>query len=1178
MSHISKNILKSNADLINVNLMRGKTEHIIHNSSDEEKDFNNKGITRKRHSIRSFKNALLASSVLLFIFSTNSFAQQIYDGNPSLLVTSGSISGNLQNIIGNGLLKGFIARDNNGEPILTGANAVIDFSNGTVPGFVVIGYSGLYDTKEKISATNGNILTLVNGSIDGDIFAGLVHFTDEIASQDCLKLGKCDVRSLADELDLQANNNKIYFNLNNSTMKQGRLNAGSAITRQVFGEIKGGSSNSHFAQAFPELTKSKLQSGGNTIIFNGSANNINDDWNAGEASIYQYIAGVQAGTATSASGKTFSNILNNTIDSNSNLITINGKENKLSGNMNAGTALILQDYGRFQGSDYSDADVRSNSNTKNNNLFASSNGININSKSNSVIGNLNTGSASIIIKYNDIQAGENGFGKAEIDHFVYDNELTSNSNTTKISGSGNIFKGDINTGVSVIMNDHGNARADANGNLVKFNPYTRYNKLVSSENTIGILGDRNEIDGSLNAGHAIIAQNFGKLQGLGEAYGNAHFDTNDLTSNENTIGVIGDNNIIRGDLNAGSAHLNQRFLSIAGDAEGDIYLNNTSFYSNNNNISVVGSGNVIQGNLISGYAGFDFSVDDAKNINALKVYVGNVKMEANDNKINLAGKSEIGGSIYGGYVRLDVGKSDYSQGVDVKSTVDSASSVDNTVSIVGNHKIGGKNSVIYGGYLSYSTINGKTFQAKKYDVFTGNTLEYGNLQPITIGAIGNFQTYNFTLNPEFANSETALITADQIILGTNNENSSSKAVTKSDVFVTGIHSGKVLPAGTEFILMQGNIEGEGQGHSSADIKQVQQGISLLYDVETKVDKDNGRVTAVIQAGHEPEPEKPDPEKPDPEKPDPKVNPQLKSLLEGNLSGLMLLTRQADNIADNTFSVITEQNRHKGLVPFIQFSGHTNRYKTGSHIDADGALLTAGLSYQADQFTAATFVEYGTADYDSYNSFSDAASVHGKGDNRYYGAGLYGHYDFTSNIYMDASFRGGRLRTKYSTSDIRNAATGEAAQYTLNGNYWSAHIGAGYMLDLNENNQLNTSLKYLWSQTDGHDTMIAGDPIHFDSLKSNRIRLNTENQYKFSQNWLLLAGMGLEYEFDGKATGTTYNRFDIAEPSVRGFTTTGMLGFRYQPTMNDRISVDFKGNAYLGKREGGNVSVKLQYAF
>lgn len=1166
MSHISKNILKSKIDLINVNLMRGKSDNKVCASSDPKKVFRTKSLAHKKYSIRIFRDALLASSFLLFAFNGTTVAQQIYDGNAGLLTLSDSISGNLQNMIGGNLVQGFIARDDNGEPILSGANAVIDFSNGTIPGFVAVGYSGLFDTKEKTSATNGNVLTLINGTADGDIFVGLTHFTDEIATKECLSLGKCDIKSQLSEFDLQANNNKIQYNLNNTTMKSGRLNAGVATVRQILGDVKGGASSSHYVQAYTELKQSTLTSEGNTIILNGEKNNINDRINAGEASVYHYVASVQAGTAASATGKMASDVLNNNFTSNKNSVIILGNENKILGSLNAGTASVLQDLNNFQGGDYSGADVRSLSNAKNNNLTADNNTININSFGNIVTGDANTGTASIIAKYGDIRPGKDGFGKVQIDHYVYYSELNSNSNLTSISGSDNVFKGDMNTGSSVIINEHGNAEAYEKGNAVSFSPYTRYNNLFSNENTIRILGDRNNVSGSLNAGNALIAQNFGILQGTGGIYANAHLDTNELISNGNKIEILGNNNSISGDLNAGAAQLQQRFGGINGDAEASIYLNNTKFYSNDNSIDVAGYGNVIKGNLIAGKAGFDFSIDDPKDINALKINVGNVKMEASNNKINIAGSTEIGGSIYGGYVNLNIGGPDYSANVNITSNVDNADSVNNTVSISGNHKIGGKDTAIYGGYLSYSTINGKTYKPKKYDVFTGNTLEYANMTPITIGTIGNFQTYNFTLNPELANSQTALITADQIFLGTNSENTSSKADVKSDVFVTGIHSGNVLPTGTEFILMQGSIDGEGQGHSSKDVKQIQQGISLLYDVETKVDKDNGRVTAVILEGH------------DPVKPEPEVNPQLKSLMEGNLSGLMLLTRQADNIADNTFNVITEQNRHKGLVPFIQASGHTSRYKTGSHIDADGMLVTGGLSYQAEQLTAAAFLEYGTADYDSYNAFAKAASVHGKGDNRYYGAGLYGQYDFTNNFYMDASFRGGRLRTNYSTADIRNAATGEAAQYTLNGNYMSAHVGAGYTMDLNDANKFNTSLKYLWTQTDSHDAIVAGDAIHFDRLKSNRIRLNAENEYKFAQNWLFLAGMGLEYEFDAKAGGKTYNRFDIDAPSVRGFTTLGTLGIRYQPTMNDRISVDFKGNAYLGKREGGNLSVKLQYAF
>jgi len=457
------------------------------------------------------------------------------------------------------------------------------------------------------------------------------------------------------------------------------------------------------------------------------------------------------------------------------------------------------------------------------------------------------------------------------------------------------------------------------------------------------------------------------------------------------------------------------------------------------------------------------------------------------------------------------------------------------------------------------------YKPETYDVFSGNTLNYANRTPITIKEIGNFQTYNFTLSPELGNTGTALIKADTVILGANEDNISNGSTTASDVYVTGIHSGKLVATGTEFILMKGdNLEGEGTGHSSQGVAQ--QGISLLYDVETIVDKANNQVIAKILSGHD---------GPDEE---PKVNPQLKSLLEGNLAGLMLLTRSADHLAYNTFSAITEQNRKKGLVPFVQMSGHHARYNSGSHIDANGGLLTAGISFQNENLTLAIFSENGWADYDSHNSFANADKVDASGDNRFNGGGIYAQYNFANGLYTDASFRGGRLRTTYDTDDIRNAATGEAAHYKASGDYLSAHLGLGYQFQINSQNQYDLNLKYLWTGTDAHDLTVAGDPIHFDKLNSHRLRINGENSYQFNPNWSLLVGTGLEYEFDGKAEGTTYRVFSINAPSVEGLTATGSLGVRYQPVSNKNLTIDFKGHGYLGERDGGGALLHMQYAF
>ncbi len=1171
MNHINKSILNHETGLTNANLMRGENDYKSHNANLKNQNLNN-----KNYSIRSFRDTLLASSFLFFILGTVSSAQQIYDGNASLLVTGGSIAGNFENLIGTGSSLGFIARDDNGEPILNGANAIVDFSNGTTPDFVVVGYSALFGTTDKTTTTNTNTLTLTNGSVNGDIYVGLSHYTDVVASIDCQSMGRCEVKSELSGLDLEASGNEILYNLNNSTTKQGRLNAGVATTRQVFGAINGGSNSNHYAQAKLQLNDSKLKSEKNTIQMNGDKNTINGGLNTGEASINQFIDGLQSGAASDADARIFPNVLNNTLDANANTIIISGRENSFGGSIDAGSAFILQNFGKLQGNDGETGILWSNAKTNNNTLNSDKNTINITGDSSNISGNVNSGKSYIDIKYLSTNTGGLPSGEmegraneaAKIDHSSYSNNLNSNGNIVNITGKNNRIDGDINSGLASIKHDYGDAINGTTAFPLNLTANIRnQNQLNSNENIIMIAANGTEVTGSLNAGAAILEHKFGNLSGVGTVHGRSDISSNQLTSNKNTIVIQGNDNSILGGLNAGSALVKQHYSGIQDNASGSIYINSNKFFSNENTISVRGTNNKIKGDLISGHAGIKLGVDDAANINKLDLQASFITAEVNNNKITIDGRNEIEGSIYGGYASFVVGKSNTADAVDIKAdTGNHLYSKDNIVTINGSNTINNANSSIYGGYLEYSTIGGTEYKPQKYDVFTGNTLNFGNTKPVTIGTIGNFQTYNFTLNPDLANSSTAMITADQIIFGTNANNTNSSGTVKSDVYVTGIHSGNVVSTGTEFVLMQGNITGEGQGHESKDVKQVQQGISLLYDVETKVDKENGLVTAVILAGH------------DPEKPEPKVNPQLKSLLEGNLSGLMLLTRQADNIADNTFNVITEQNQHKGLVPFVQASGHTSRYKTGSHIDANGALVTAGLSYQAEHLTAAAFVEYGTADYDTYNSFTDAANVHGKGDNRYYGAGLYGYYDFLNGIYMDASFRGGRLRTKYETSDIRNAATGEAARYTLNGNYMSAHIGTGYSLKLNDANQLNTSLKYLWTQTDSHDVTIAGDNFYFDKLKSNRIRLNAENQYNYNQNWSFLAGLGVEYEFDGKATGKTYGRFDIDAPSVRGFTTIGTLGVRFQPTANDRLNVDFKGNAFLGKREGGNLSVKLKYAF
>lgn len=108
--------------------------------------------------------------------------------------------------------------------------------------------------------------------------------------------------------------------------------------------------------------------------------------------------------------------------------------------------------------------------------------------------------------------------------------------------------------------------------------------------------------------------------------------------------------------------------------------------------------------------------------------------------------------------------------------------------------------------------------------------------------------------------------------------------------------------------------------------------------------------------------------------------------------------------------------------------------------------------------------------------------------------------------------------------------------------------------------------------------LAGDPLYFNRMTSQRVTLNAENEYQMNPEIALLSGLGYEYEFDGKAKGTTYDIFNIDEPSVKGSTGIATLGVRYQPTQYKDLTIDLKGSGYFGKREGGSALLKVDYKF
>lgn len=510
----------------------------------------------------------------------------------------------------------------------------------------------------------------------------------------------------------------------------------------------------------------------------------------------------------------------------------------------------------------------------------------------------------------------------------------------------------------------------------------------------------------------------------------------------------------------------------------------------------------------------------------------------------------------------------------------SDTATNNTITLKGNPQFKANSTLIYGGFSGLSEHPHDT-----RDIFSGNTLNF-SAKPISVKTIANFEHYNFTIDPAHANTPTALITADTFEFGADVD-------TPSKVKVVGIHSGQALNAQDEFILMQAsNMIGHGVGETSTGVAQ--QGIALLYDIETTVDTEGKRITATILSGNGSGVVTDTGSNPDNNsgngvviKDTPnsnnansaaRINPQLKALSEGYLAGAMLINRGADAIAYNAFNAINTQNNHSGIAPFVMLSGERNRYNSGSNIKSNDVLLTTGLSFQHDKITTGVFLEGGRGSYDSYNSFNNAAKVHGDGSTRYFGAGVLGRYNLENGFYTDASVRFGRTRTKFGTSDLQNPATAENAKYNLKSNYLSTHIGAGYNLSMGEKNALDLSIKYLHSSVAGKKAKVADAPMSFKRVNSNRVRTDAVLQHTYTETLTFNTGIGYEHEFDGKAKATALNRYRIDAPKVKGSTGIFSIGATVKPKDYKNLTLDFNTNGSVGKRKGVGANISAGYAF
>lgn len=1160
---------------------KGKTSSASGSEITYEDNHRNESLYKTKYGILPLSIALILST-----FSVSNVLAETYNGDVNTLKNSSNIVGNLNNLIVRNNVSGIIATDASGNPLDSGVTTNINYIQGSAPGFVISGYNFVnWDQSSESINTSNNIVNLMQGNINENVYSGAAHSSQTIASLDCSTSGSnCINTSVYKNLDnktLQANNNKVHVSQSNNNLNvQGDIYSGYTGFNFVVEDQKAGISDgndSPDSRIQTSVSASFLANENQVLIDNneGVFNNIS----AGYAGISFNTGNLTAGSdnipvnnegnypiaQTLVLIGTTDQIV--TLDANKNIIMVNGKNNKVSdinsgytnvsllaGNQNAGTSekdMSLTIDNRIEG--WADVRLEAQGLTTN----ANDNKVLINNEGNQ-FANINVGSGNLIMESLDVNGGsvniDNSYNssiKVDASNMSTNSTIQNTNNNEVLINSGKNTFNDINVGNSSIKIKTGNITA-GDITLSQSAPNTRLEapafveqfitSKLTAENNKAIINANNNSFNNINVGNAEINIDVGTISaGIVKAPNNptnlyvnssAYIDISNtkLNANNNEIYIEGENNKVS-DIISGSAKLNINIGDIKG---GQALINNILVNS---------------------------STTDA----SLDLNLENYQASASNNKIDLKGSSAVSGNVYTGYIDFNINHGSVENANGTEGEINTsfvgteAFAKNNVINIEGSHKFTNSDSTIYGGYLNYNKDKG--YLPESYDIFTGNTLNYSNSEAIKIKEIGNFQTYNFSLNPELANTGIAMIQANNILLGATPDNISDGSTTASDINVIGIQAGRTLFGGDKIIMLKAtdSLVGLGESDDVDGVSQpsttvAQQGISLKYDVKTDVDYANKEVTATILNNQ------------------PTVNPQLKPLLEGNLSGLMLLTRGADQLEG-----LDDQHK-RGLYPFVIASGQHSRYNSGSNIKSDSGLFTVGFSVYDDKTTWGMFIENGWDSYKTHNSFNHAADVNGKGHNRFNGYGVFANYQFDNNWYLDGTLRAGRLKTAFETSDLRNLATGEIASYDIKGNYYGAILKGGRDWAWNDRNTVDLSAKYSWVGTESHNLTVAGDPIHFDALNSHRILLNAENNYQFNPELSFISGLGYEQELAGKAKGTTYGIYDIDEASVKGGTGIITAGLHYEPSQYKRLSIDLKGSGYFGKREGGSALLKVDYKF
>ena len=626
-------------------------------------------------------------------------------------------------------------------------------------------------------------------------------------------------------------------------------------------------------------------------------------------------------------------------------------------------------------------------------------------------------------------------------------------------------------------------------------------------------------------------------------------------------------------------------------ANNNTFTNSGNIYSTNGSINITGgvvysAGNAEASNNTVNLTGGQIYAADEGVISIAGGYVETLgdKATANGNTVNIAtnlSAAEIdgGGAISNGTANADnntviIGNGTYTNvqifgGVAIGHTTASASN--NTIYVHGNAD------------LSEAYLNGGQTVGSNCETLN-NTLVFGynntawTPSNYTIAEAENFSTIRFS---NVTWNKTITIQT----LRSEDPNEPATYVDATKVAFSGVSS---LAAQDSYKMLEiGTIENTSLALTS-EKSTFTVGTALEGTGTVKLSEDGKSVTYTVDATHIPTPT------PDPDNPSSgsdsgtpvvitdslRASAQSHGVAMAMSAGTVALNAGADTSSQALLNLASSGST--GVQAFSSIGGGAMRVNTGSHVNlntlnfsvgvgnnskTDLGLLSVGVAFEAGFGTFKNHFDAGIAEL----------FIKKTGHVNYYGVAGLVNMTFDNLWHVNGALRVGKMETSQNSA-LYNPATMQTYDIKLKSGYIGTELGLGKIIKFSDSDSVDVYGKYFFLYQQGDKFNAGEDRYKVNGVTSHRLRLAGRYIHAFTPTTSLYAGLGAEYEFDGKASYEVYGiKGDSSKTDgLRGY---GELGVSIKPAQASGLSFDIGLKGLCGDGfSGGWATMDIKYLF